>query len=745
VTKTKHFPACNFSATIPVCTRMSVHHTTTDGSIFLHMIGRILNELQHRRVFRAVAAYAVVAWIGVEAADVIFPALGVPEAVLTWLIVIALTGFPLVAVLAWVFDFTSDGVVVGTPAPASTNGLSRLSQTSSWLLVLVLGAAVAYLSVRLYSQGGDETTLLRGKSVAVLPFRNIAADDQTSSVYFSDGVAEEILSGLSDIEGLRVAARTSSFAYRDNVDIREVGEILNVSTVLEGSVRMEQDGDRVRITAPLIETEGGFQLWSDTFDYKLENVFAVQDEIAAAIVRELEVEFSGRKTDIVQSGTANVEAYKSYLQGRHFLQKETVAAIDQAIGHFDRAIELDPEYAQAYAGLADAWIGKRRIGNLPLFEATQNAHDAISIALRLNSELAEAQTSLGLCVLGAREQRAAAAQFTKAIELDPDNVNAYLQRANLLRNQGYLEDATRAYTQALALDPLNTTIIADQAILMGLQGRFDRAFEQLESLLAEQPERLSPTLAMSRVAALAGQAERSLEFARQAQSLAPDNPIALTQVVDAYIQLGRLDDAEAILNQAQSIAPENESVIKATLRFLLVAGRHAELQTLTTQRAQRFINNSGSTESKLYLERLVWAAIGRLSNGDSAGASELLERAMPRPISLDPHPQSIHYLALLTRSRVLEEKDQLTIAAALENGRVIAQRVQAQGWGTSDVDYALAALEAAGGAVPDALAHLHDAVNQGWRNFLFANQDPAMASLHAVKDFQTLMQQAETL
>jgi len=709
------------------------------------MITRLLSELQHRRVFRSVAAYAVVVWIAVEAADVVFPALGVPNTALTWLIVIALAGFPLVAVLAWIFDVTSEGVVRGTPAPEQKNSLGRLSQFSSWILVLVLGAAVAYLSVRLYSQADDGTELLRGKSIAVLPFKNIAAADATNSVYLSDGVAEEILSGLSDIEGLRVAARASSFAFRDDSDVRAIGEKLNVSTLLMGSVRLDQDAEHVRITAQLIEAEGGFQLWSDTFDYKLENVFAVQDEIAAAIVRELEVEFSGRKADLVQTGTANVKAYKAYLQGRHFLQKETLAAIDQAIGHFDRAIELDPDYAQAYTGLADAWIGKRRIGNLSLFEATQQAHDAISNALRLNSGLAEAQTSLGLCVLGAGEQRAAASQFAKAIGLDPDNVDAHLQRANLLRDQGFLEDATRAYTQALALDPLNSTIIGEQAILTGLQGRFDRAFEQLESLLAEYPEGLSAILAMSRVAALAGQAERSLQFAQRAQSLASDNPIALTRVVDAYIQLGRLDDAEATLNRAQSIAPENESVLQVTLRFLLVAGRHSELRTMTTHRAQPFINGPVSTDSKLRLERLVWAAIGRLSTGDSTGASELLEMAMPSSIALDPNPQSIHYLALLIRSRVLEGKDHGTITDALENGRATAHRAQDQGWGTSDVDYALAALEAAGGVVPDALEHLQDAVKLGWRSVLFANQDPAMASLHAVTEYQALMQQVEKL
>jgi TolB-like protein/Flp pilus assembly protein TadD len=709
------------------------------------MFTRLFDELRHRRVFRSMAAYAVVAWIAVEAADVIFPALGVPEKMLTGLIVIALAGIPLVAVLAWFFDVTSKGIVLGTPPPDSALGLSRLAQISSWFLVVVLGVAVAYLSNRLYSQSDDGTTFLRGKSVAVLPFKNIAADDQSNGAYFSDGVAEEILSALSNVEGLRVAARTSSFAYRGDVNVREVGEILNVSTVLDGSVRMDQAANRVRITAQLIETEDGFQLWSETFDYELENLFSVQDQIALSIVRELEMEFSGRETNLVQPGTTRIEAYDAYLKGRHLLQERTVAATDQAIEHFDRAIDIDPDYAQAYTGLADAWIVKRQIGNLSLLTATQQAHDAISNALRLNNELAEAQTSLGLCVLGAGQERTAATQFAKAIELNPNYADAHLQRANLLRDQGFLEDAMRAYSQALALDPLNSTITAEQAILIALQGRFERAFEQLEPLLAEHPERLSVTLAMSRVAGLAGEAERSLRLARQAQFLAPDNPIALTRMVEAFIQLGRLDDAEASLNQARIVAPENETVIQVSLWFLLVAGRHEELDALTTQRAKLVIDNPALRDSKLRLERLVWSAIGRLSVNDSAGASELLEKAIPIPANLDPHPQSIHYLALLTRSRALETDDEAGVAAALEEGRAIAQRVQSQGWGTGDVDYALAALSAAEGAVPDALGHLNAAIDRGWRNFLFANQDPALATLHSTSEYQAMIRRGHEM
>jgi len=707
------------------------------------MINRLFNELQHRRVFRSVATYAVVAWIAVEAADVIFPALGVPESVLTGLIIIALAGFPVVGVLAWIFDVTRQGVVVGTASPEPAAGHSRLSLVFSWLLVLALGVAVAYLSNRLYLQTDGGPAFLRGKSVAVLPFRNIAADDDTDSVYFSDGVAEEILSALSDVDGLRVAARTSSFAYRDDVDVRAVGEILDVSTVLEGSVRMDHDAGRVRITAHLFETDGGFQLWSDTFDYEVKDIFAVQDKIASSIVRELKLEFAGRDTILVQPGTDNVEAYDSYLKGRHLLQEQTVEAIDRAIDHFDQALELDPDYAQAYSGLADAWISMRRIGNLSLFAATQRAHDAISSALQINNELAEAQTSLGLCVLGAGHERIAATQFAKAIELNPNYVDAHLQRANLLRDQGYLEDAKLAYTQALALDPLNPTIITAQAILTARQGRFERAFEQLEPLLDDDPDNLSVALAMSRVAALAGQTDRSLQFASQARTLAPDNPLALSQLIDAHINAGQLDEAGDVLKEARSVAPENESVIQASLRFLLVAGRHEDLDNLAAQRMQFVIDSPALIESKIRLDRLVWGGIGRLAVDDSSGAAALFEKAISGPADIGPHPQSIRYIALLTRSRVLGEAGEEKIAEALEQGETISRRVRAQGWQTADVDYAMAALSAAAGATDDALRHLSDAIDLGWRGVLFANQDPAMASLHSIAEYQALMQRVE--
>lgn len=708
------------------------------------MISRLFNELQHRRVFRTLGGYAFVAWIAVEAADVIFPALGVPESMLTGLIVLALAGFPVVAILTWVFDVTPEGIVVGTASPQSAAGLSRFAQVSSWVLVVVLGIAVAYLSNRLYLQSDGGLEFTRGKSVAVLPFKNIAADDQSNAAYFSDGVAEEILSALSDVEGLRVAARTSSFAYRGDADIREVGEKLDVSTILEGSVRMDQAAGRVRITVQLIETDGGFQLWSDTFDYELQNIFALQEQIAKSIVRELELEFSASATDLVQPGTDNVEAYDAYLQGRHLLQRQTLAAIDQAIGHFNEAIALDPDYAQAYAGLADAWLGKREIGNLSMLTATQRAHDAISIALRLNGKLAEAQTALGLCVLGAGQQRIAASQFAKAIELDPNNVNAHLQRANLLRDRGFLNDAMRAYTQALALDPLNAGIITEQAILMGFQGRSARALEQLESLLVKDPELLPVKLAMSTVASLAGQPERSLQYALEAQSAAPNNPVVITRVIDAYLQLGRLDEAGASLERAQSVAPENESVIQASIRILFAAGRSTELEQLTNERVQFAVNTEGLAESKLHLERLVWGAIGRLSVNDSAGASELLELALPANLALDPHPYAIRGLALLARSRVLEGSGPAKIDAALQKGEAIAARVQAQGWGTGDVDYALASLAAAGGSIPEALAHLSAAVEHGWRDVLFANQDPVMAALRTSVEYQTLINRFDT-
>jgi len=698
------------------------------------MFKRFLSELRHRRVLRAAVAYAIVAAAVVEFTDIVTPALGLPEGLLRAVIIVALAGFPLVIVLAWFFDLTAGGVVRGTSTPETSS--SRRTQLFSIMLIGLLATAVVYLSYRLYWESQDQPGFERGMSIAVLPFYSISAEAEPETAYFSDGVAEEILNALSKVEGLRVAARTSSFAFRE-YDVRDVGEALDVSVVLEGTVR--RAGDQLRISAQLVDTGSGFQLWSDVYNHELQDVFQIQEEIAHAIVKALRLELLGATgTRLVTPGTDSTQAYDKYLEGRNVLQARIPSAAQKAISIFGEALEFDPSYAQAYAGLADSWILLREVGNLSLLEATQQSHAAITKALQLNAALPEAQASLGLCVLGGGAITEAGRQFQKAIELDPEYSDGYLLRANLLRDQGYLAEATRVYNQALALDPFNPAIIENMALLFAFQGRFDTAIEQLTASAQKNPGRLTTSLIASRVWALAGDNEKAREHARRAVELIPESPVALAALVEGNVRLEHLDQAQAALQRMRDTAPDNETAIIATMRYYLMTGDFGALDSLATSRIERFIDKPGWTGTEFLFERVRWAATARLALGDARGARELLERGIPNPAGLDPRPGAVHTLALLARARSLDGDAQGATEIAGIAGQLI-ERARAQGWGGSQLEYALATVAASTDSSARALEHLRDAMEAGWDDFVFANHDPVMLDIVQLPGYRALL------
>ena len=696
------------------------------------MIKQFLSELRHRRVLRSAVAYAIVAAAVVEFTDIVTPALGLPDGLLRAVIIGALAGFPVVLVLAWFFDLTPGGVVRGTPSREPMTGHRAL--LVSITLIVLLGIAVAYLGQRLYWESRVQAEFERGKSIAVLPFASISAAEESETAYFSDGVAEEILNALSKVEGLRVAARTSSFAFRE-YDVREVGEALNVSMVLEGTVR--RAGDQLRISAQLVDTGNGFQLWSDVYDHELEDVFQIQEDIAHAIVNALQLELQGDGARLVTPGTASSQAYDRYLEGRNVLQESTPAAAHRAITIFEEALELDPDYAQAYAGLADSWIVLREVGNLSLLEATQQSHSAITRALQLNVDLPEAQASLGLCILGGGDKSTAGLQFQKAIDLDPEYANGYLLRANLLRDQGFLAEANVVFTQALALDPYNPAIHENLAMLFAFQGRFDDANTQLQETAQRMPGRLTGSLASSRVAALAGDNEQALDHAQKAIELVPLSPVALATLVDAYLRLGRPDEAGTALQKMHENATKNETAIISTLRFYLLTGDYEALDRMAAARIAPFIDNPGWSGTEFLFEGVGWAATARLALGDPSGARQLLEKGVPAPANLDPRPSVAHTLALLARARHLEGDAEGAVEMAAYANQVL-DRAQAEGWEGGIMLYARASLAASTGSSTRALQHLQDAVDAGWDDAVSANHDPVMADVVQLPGYREL-------
>ena len=392
------------------------------------------------------------------------------------------------------------------------------------------------------------------KSIAVLPFVNMSADPENE--YFTDGIAEEIINALTKVQALRVASRTSSFAFKGkNQDIRQVGEQLNVGTVLEGSVR--KAGTKLRVTAQLVNVTDGYHLWSERYDRELQDVFAIQDEIAGNIVRALSVVLSdAEKRAIEKAPTDNVAAYDYYLRGRQFFHQFRRTGIQFARRMFERAIEVDPNYALAYAGVADCcaflfmyWDGSN--SNL------ESADSASRKALELDPELAEAHASRGFAVSLSKRYDDARTEFETALRLNPKLYEAHYLYARACFQEGKLEEAVRHYQDAARVRPEDyQALLLMQAPLKGL-GRKAEAEAALRQGLqvAERYVELNPDDARALylgAGALAqlGQRDRALEWTKRAFSIDPEDSGVLYNVACSYALLGRIDDAIACLEKA---------------------------------------------------------------------------------------------------------------------------------------------------------------------------------------------------
>jgi TolB-like protein/Flp pilus assembly protein TadD len=295
----------------------------------------------------------------------------------------------------------------------------------------------------------EETTILE-KSIAVLPFTNMSGDKEQD--YFCDGISEDILNDLTNLEGVQVVSRTSSFAFRDkNMDIREIGKKLGVQAIVEGSVR--KAGNQLRITAQLINVENGFHLWSERYDRELSDVFAIQNEIAQNIVQALEINLSSREKDELKKlKTRNVEAYDFYIQGRTYYRQLHHNSTEYAIELFSRAIQIDKNYALAYAGLADSYSQfymyfDRNEENL------NQALAASQKALELDPELAEAHSSRGIVLTQINQYKEAEKEFEIAIQLNPKLFVAYYQGGRTYRVQGKHEQALSFFKKAAEVRP----------------------------------------------------------------------------------------------------------------------------------------------------------------------------------------------------------------------------------------------------------------------------------------------------
>jgi TolB-like protein len=500
---------------------------------------RFFAELKRRRVFRVMAAYGAIAFAFLQVADVVFAGLGLPEWALRVVVVLTLLGFPAALVLSWAFEVTPHGlkkteeaepreiaeIVSAPPAQRWSSGLLALlgvvalmagawwagRTTAPGVVGPVRAANAAEVLGRAYADLDEDGR----PSLAVLPFADMSPEGDQE--YFADGMSEELLNALVKIKGLRVAGRTSSFAYRNvEMDLRDIGRELGVRYVVEGSVRKQ--GERLRITAQLVDASDNFHVWSDTYEGALDDVFAVQEEIASAVAGQLRVSLGLEEGGALVAPTADLEAYDLYLRARARM-RERGAGVDEAVKLFEEVVARDSTWAPGWAGLAQAYslvpyyeAGARSAAGIrpeTWESALAAAETAASRALAVDPRVAGADVALGNAYRDRWEWNQAENHYIRALEIDPDDVEAHQQYSELLAATGREDEALRSARRAVALDPTSAIRMNELGWMLFMNGRPTEAIRQLELASAHNPDLFYPYHSLYHIRLAQGEVEEA--------------------------------------------------------------------------------------------------------------------------------------------------------------------------------------------------------------------------------------------
>ena len=492
----------------------------------------LFTELKRRNVFRMAGLYLVGAWLLVQVAGTVLPMFGAPDWLPRSIVILLALGFLPALIFSWVFELTPQGLKRDEDVAPEQSIAPQTARRMDRMIIAVLVLALAYFGFdkfvlaprreaaateqsRRASIPNESSSAASAKSIAVLPLVNTSGD--SGNDYFSDGLSEELIAVLAKIPGLKIIGRSSSFLFKGKSDdSRTIGEKLGVANLLEGSVRKQ--GDRVRIVAELINAADGRELWSDTYDRELKDVFAVQSEIAIAVTEQLKIKLFGApaKSDAAPSNN-NLAAYNALQQGTFYLRLGSEEGTRKATEFYDEAIRLDPRYALAYANQSFAWrqLAATWLGGAETTSAYAKALSAAQNALSLAPDLAEAHEALGWVWLTSDFNFAAAeTEFLKAEELAPEGARPKNALSYLLAAQGQLGRAEEMTRKALALDPLAVPHYLNLARVLIARDRLDDAEAALRKAIELQPAAARLHVYMTTIDLLRGKAEGALSDAR---------------------------------------------------------------------------------------------------------------------------------------------------------------------------------------------------------------------------------------
>jgi len=515
-------------------------------------LGNFFAELKRRNVYKVAVAYAVVAWLLVQVATQVFPFLEVPNWVVRSVIVLVVIGFPIAVVIAWAFEATPEGIKRTEIADAMPATAAR--KKHAWIYVVIgCGAiSVALFFLGRYTvapqSGRPGGPSLPEKSIAVLPFDNLS--EEKGNAYFAEGIQDEILTRLAKVADLKVISRTSTQRFKSAPsDLREIAKQLGVMNILEGSV--QKSNDQVRVNVQLINALTDAHLWADTYDRKLIDIFAVESEIAKTIAETLQAKLTGsEKTAMSKKPTANPEAYELYLKGLFFWNKRTAADLRRSIDYFNQAIAKDPNYALAYAGLAQAWKLLPAFNGGAPQDCFPQAESAAKKALALDDTLSDAHAALAsLKGLNGFDYAGAIAEYERTLQLNPNDATAHQWFANdTLANVGQNERELAVMKRAVELDPLSLVINTNLGVAYIHTNRLDEAIAQMRKTVEMDASFYYARYNLALALQLKGLIPEAINEYQKTIAISDDS-VPLAYLGFLYGTTGRKDEAQQILKR----------------------------------------------------------------------------------------------------------------------------------------------------------------------------------------------------
>jgi TolB-like protein/cytochrome c-type biogenesis protein CcmH/NrfG len=681
----------------------------------------IFAELKRRNVFRVAVAYVAVSWLVIQVVDTLFPMFGLSDGAARAVVIVLAVGFLPAVIAAWAFELTPEGLVREEEVDRAAPAMRRMGKRLDRLIMVVMALALAYFA---YDKIAEQP--VPEPSIAVLSFDDLSP--QGDQEYFAEGVAEELLNKLAKLGNLRVISRSSSFALRDEgLSAPEIAQRLNVSYVLEGSVR--KDGEHVRITAQLIDARTDTHLWSETFDRTLDDVFAIQDQISARVAQELQVRILH---SAAESASTSTVAHELHLQGLSLLARRESVGLVRAQDLFEQVIALDPAYAPAYAGLAEAIVwSDANLAGASRIEA------AVNRALELDPGNADALAALGLLRSDQGRNEEAREAYERAIATNPNHALAL----RLLGRSHATSDPAQFYAlarKAYFADPLDPTIHFQLSASAVSLGRFEEALDAAQELQQQGRENLSFTMA-GRAHFSAGRLDLALQSFFLTFRQSPGDSSGYFMVPRVLMEMSELELAEAWLQELRETGLDSRS-------DSYLSGNLAFRRGNSEQALQLFAEN----EIRIGLP---WGAVDLgfanvRMGGDFSVAQDAFERGLTAPGLDAPHFNADMWSWFMDYALALQRGGVSQRAAELINKMLNLLEQQAAGGVIvgpfENLQVSIARLHAMAGDVDTAMAALHRAARQGGLTCVYCLQkEPHFDRLREDARFAVLIVEAQ--